>query len=773
MMVGSGDRWWLWIAGEGAPRTEMRTRVCVAHAQCNETFHFFIIVDAWIDRKREGRARNDKGRGRLLFLSSRCDEPPRRRASKKPFPRGAWERGMAARVQGRMHMILEYLTLRNFCLFRGTQALDLRPAERRGKKLPIVLFGGINGGGKTTLFDAIQLALYGSRARCSKRASLSYDDFLIQSIHHGIPPEEGAGVALSFRSISDGLEHDYEVRRDWRVEEGKLRESVVILLDGLANYSLTRSWPQLVEELIPLEIAQLFFFDGEKIRSLAEDASSSETLGSAIKSLLGLDIVERLIADSSILQARLGRNAAESEQREQAEALDKRLQAVDAELKRLALERASLENHRLRAEEEERQAEGAFAASGGKHREDHEQRVGRLAELKALAEETEARLMTLAGGELPLALVTELLGRVGEQDRREEEAGEAEIVGRLLRERDEELLAVLRRKRADDGVVKLIDEYLERDRQARAPAEPVSRRLALSSAGRSLLGHLQGQRLAELKSEAGFLLEKLAVLTGEREDLERALQAVPGEDDLARLVERLKKATQTLTQLNDQGKQLDDASEGLKKEHLQCERQLEGLWQAEFKREDQKRMIELVGRTRGTMQQFLHRATASKIDRLSSLISECFRFLLRKQTLGERILIDPATFAVTLFDVAGQAIRRQRLSEGEKQLFAVSMLWGLARASARPLPAVIDTPMARLDATHRQHLVERYFPNASHQVVILSTDTEVDRHYYPLLRPSLARAYHLRYDEASRQTVGEEGYFWREDDPPRGLEESA
>ena len=81
--------------------------------------------------------------------------------------------------------------------------------------------------------------------------------------------------------------------------------------------------------------------------------------------------------------------------------------------------------------------------------------------------------------------------------------------------------------------------------------------------------------------------------------------------------------------------------------------------------------------------------------------------------------------------------------------------------------------MARLDATHRQHLVERYFPNASHQVVILSTDTEVDRHYYQLLQPSLARAYHLRYDEANRMTVGEEGYFWRDEDPPDGLEESA
>lgn len=195
-------------------------------------------------------------------------------------------------------------------------------------------------------------------------------------------------------------------------------------------------------------------------------------------------------------------------------------------------------------------------------------------------------------------------------------------------------------------------------------------------------------------------------------------------------------------------------------------KKLEQLWQAtakeEAEREDRQRMVGLAGRTRETMQVFLRRATERKIDRLSRLITESFRFLLRKQTLVEQILIDPGTFAITLYDAAGGALARQRLSEGEKQIFAIAMLWGLARASARPLPAVIDTPMARLDAAHRQHLVERYFPNASHQVIVLSTDTEVDRRYYEMLQPAIARAYHLGYDERSRATVAEEGYFWKE-----------
>ena len=72
--------------------------------------------------------------------------------------------------------------------------------------------------------------------------------------------------------------------------------------------------------------------------------------------------------------------------------------------------------------------------------------------------------------------------------------------------------------------------------------------------------------------------------------------------------------------------------------------------------------------------------------------------------------------------------------------------------------AAVDLGLAPLN--HRQHLVERYFPNASHQVVVLSTDTEVDRQYYDLLQPAIARAYHLNYDEKSRMTIGQEGYFW-------------
>jgi DNA sulfur modification protein DndD len=367
---------------------------------------------------------------------------------------------------------------------------------------------------------------------------------------------------------------------------------------------------------------------------------------------------------------------------------------------------------------------------------------------------------------LPLALIPDLFARVERQDVRERQGAEAEIIERLLAERDDRLLDVLRSTEPPPDTLRLVADHLARDREARRPEEPVERRLQLTEGARSLLHH-KGRQLPELRESARALLDELAAVQAEREDLERALAATPSEADLAAVLQRFKDATRDFTLLTDQAGRLDATLADRKADLKEVEQKLHRFWEGnlaqEFEHEDRQRMIQLAGQTRTTMQEFLRRATARKIDRLSGLVTESFRFLVRKQALVRQILIDPSTFAVTLVDAGGHALPRQRLSEGEKQIFAISLLWGLARASARPLPAVIDTPMARLDAAHRQHLVERYFPNASHQVVILSTDTEVDHHYYQLLQPAIARAYHLRYDEAERATVAEEGYFWKAD----------
>ena len=203
-------------------------------------------------------------------------------------------------------MKLLELSLFNFCIYRGEQSFDLCPERRNGKTRPVILVGGINGGGKTTFFDAILLVLYGARANCSKKKpNQAYHEFLKGCIHRGVDHSDGASVSLSFEYASEGVERVYEVKRIWSEKNGKIKETLVVNRDGVKDPWLSKNWNQVVEEIIPLGISQLFFFDAEKIRFIAEDESTSEALGTAIKSLLGLDLAERLIADSKVIEMKL------------------------------------------------------------------------------------------------------------------------------------------------------------------------------------------------------------------------------------------------------------------------------------------------------------------------------------------------------------------------------------------------------------------------------------------------------------------------------------
>lgn len=122
--------------------------------------------------------------------------------------------------------------------------------------------------------------------------------------------------------------------------------------------------------------------------------------------------------------------------------------------------------------------------------------------------------------------------------------------------------------------------------------------------------------------------------------------------------------------------------------------------------------------------------------------------------------IDPNTWQVVLRDSLGRPLERRVFSAGMREMYALALLWALARASGRELPIVIDTPVARLDTTNRRALFERYLPHAGHQVIVLSTDTEVDVEWAKRLSPHVARQYYLDYHSATDSTVIRPGYFF-------------
>ena len=100
------------------------------------------------------------------------------------------------------------------------------------------------------------------------------------------------------------------------------------------------------------------------------------------------------------------------------------------------------------------------------------------------------------------------------------------------------------------------------------------------------------------------------------------------------------------------------------------------------------------------------------------------------------------------------------LSKGERQIFILALYWAIIQISGKHIPFVIDTPYARIDASHREEISSKFFPNISSQVIILSTDEEITKEYYRIIKPYISKEYLLQNNQSENKTTVTNGYFF-------------
>lgn len=656
-------------------------------------------------------------------------------------------------------MILDSIILNNFGAYCGCQEAVLTPEDNK----PIILFGGMNGDGKTTLLDAVQLAFYGSKARISNRGRLGYRDYLRESIHRGSDTGDGAGITVRFHRMIGGDIRHFELQRFWHEGVKGIEEAVRVLRDGMPDDVLTEHWDESIEAYLPSSIAHLFFFDGEQIKDLAEGGHAAEILGTAIHSLLGLDLVDRLETDLKVFERRKKSERLDQETAKELAETRGEYDHVDREQEKTAMAEGVLVNEVGRLAKELRAKEELFRIEGGElylRRTDLENELGVLKKQK---NDIEVQFRELAAGSLPLLLVEDFLVELENVARHEADVSLARVLLDALETRDGEVLATLRTDNLGDESIRKIEQVLKNDRIGRVglAQEPL-----LLSADDSLvpqLAHLRSTVLpVSLKQAKDFIVE-LSILEERLAWLESEIERVPPAERIAVVQRELDTARNIyeakLAELNA----LRIHKQALQRQHDAIEARLDKLGETNmnmrFVEDDRQRTLKHSHRVRETLGRFRTKVVQCHAMRMESLMLESFRKLLRKTDLVRNLTIDPVTFETTLTGRDGKILSFDRLSAGEKQLLATSLLWGLARASGRPVPTIIDTPLGRLDSSHRRHLIERYFPNASHQVLLLSTDEEIVGSYYNTLQPFITRSYLLAHNEVSGQTKIEPGYF--------------
>ena len=651
-------------------------------------------------------------------------------------------------------MILERLTLGDFRAYRGIHEIQLAPRVRYGAERPIILFGGLNGAGKTTLLMAIKLALYGRHALGAGTTQTDYHKFLRDSIHSApgaIVQRNDAFVEIEFVHGKLGEHTRFNVRRSWSTRGRRLHEGLSLSQDGKRRPLTSEACQGFLNELIPIGVSDLFFFDGEKIADLAED-DTGRALGDAVQRLLGLDLVERLRNDLRIYMLRHQVKAGNGRDADETASLQREYEALLEEIRRERDELAEAEKELVVLIAQRDFQDATLTERGGAWGASKKVQEARAKELADVLRRDERELREELAGPYPLSLAHDVLKTAVEAAATGLHALSQTEANDLL-----ESFAETLRSDLDQAGREIVDRVLS---DALKPA-PESSSLDFSLRA---LGRME-QTVRESVPAAQARVERLvrSIETGkdELDTISLRIQRAPDEATLADEFEKLAVLNERITEASSDVAVRQREIKSLYGRAVELARTLREKHKAIAARRDLEQPLGYASGARLVLKDFGQLKAERKIRQLEEEFAASFQALARKDDLVASARIDPHDCTVRLLNDEGRVLNKAQLSAGEKQIYAVAMLEALARTSGRRLPVVIDTPLGRLDSHHRANLVANYFPRASHQVILLSTDVEVDESFYRELSPSISHAFEIRYDPDEHSSSLHEGYFWR------------
>ena len=663
-------------------------------------------------------------------------------------------------------MLITKLTLNNFRVFRGVHEIDLRPAPARlskngpieGTERPIILFGGLNGAGKTSILTAVRLALFGRQSFSQVLSNGEYVDALSELIHKGVGHggvQDNASIELEFKYSQNGEENTYKVIRGWK--RGK-KDNLCLEKDGVQipelNYDQCQGF---LNELIPTGIADLFFFDGEKIAELAEDESGT-VLKTAVRRLLGLDVIAKLKSDLNIFLKKQGSSALSQSLKKEIDSLDEKrishernaeklrgeADIVDAQIELVSRDILSLENKLS-------QNGGAWA----KTREDEQQKVDSLLKEKV---ELEKQIRMEMETSLPFALAPSAMQRLQTQIKQEQQIKKKQNFGNEL----DSFLETLRSKYPSFDTEMAQSAIADSFKAHVGEFDSAELLLDISDRQANTIDYQLSNLARESFSRFDEARVRLQKVEEEIDNASNNIARAPEQEQVQELfsdVRALDKKKEKL--IIEYHALLEEAKRELR-QALETARQIQKLHD---KNKDQSNKDQSISNAQNSillLEKFGEQLTKARVKQLENEFVKSYKKLARKEDLQLSASINPASFDVELVDEHGIKINRKAMSAGEKQIYAISILEALGRTSGRKLPIIIDTPLGRLDSHHRDKLVENYFPTASHQVVILSTDTEIDKNYINLIQDDIARTYEIRFDGLTKSSKVAEGYFWKQ-----------
>ena len=709
-------------------------------------------------------------------------------------------------------MKINKISLYNFNSFEGLNEFDFS-VEDSGKN--IILIGGKNGAGKTSLFTAIKIGLYGPLAF----GYIGINPYYIAKIKDCINSKAfqtkkvESRVQITIAIMVEREIKEYEITREWDYSSQKLIENYHVKCEGQQLTGQELSYFQnYLQSLVPPDLFEFFLFDGEAVGSIFSTTSYNSYVKNAVYTLCGLDTYE-LIRKYTRGYAGKAATEDEAEVRKEYENLKEAVEQEEVARDRLNAEIETDQKELEQLETDLMELETAFKNAGGITREEREDLLRELEKSERLKSESAAKIKIFVEGLMPFFIVREFSDKITDQ-LDYEERGEIFNYVQWKLDRDE-IQHALGADVSDSMIDALMDMLLTKFKpkgfsEDAKPMHDLSKEdTARVNAMISTLNDFSADDMIKTVKQKQQAADRTM-------EINKILRSAMTDEDAAVFAERQKNL---LEKKNELGQKIYEARVELEQTSKKLEiliQQRERAWQHVKESAQNQHVFELSSGLSKMMDSLLSSKTVEIRERLESLIVKNLQRIYRKNNLITHIEIDD-NFQFDLYQDASytaeelanlmknlgkqgfalmvgkqslemlferysvntlnmlqklmmfnpgytfnlyQNIDLSRLSRGERQIFILSLYWSIIELSGQDIPFVIDTPYARIDANHRKEISEKFFPNISKQVIILSTDEEINEEYYRIIKPHIAREYLLINEENQNRTFVENHYFF-------------
>lgn len=693
-------------------------------------------------------------------------------------------------------MKINNIILHNFGSYEGTTDFETRPCDGRN----IVLIGGKNGAGKTTLFTAMRLCLYGYKSMGYKNPNSFYNRAVVKLINNTAKITKPATAFVTMCvELNNGQGMDsFLLTRKWELNES-LIETFSVLKNG-ADLSADEiaDFEKYVVSLIPPELFNLYFFDGEKIADFFMDEGSNTRIKEAFLTLCGYDTFDIMRKNFKRIRAGIPTSSP---------ALDEYIVAKDA------LASAESLYHDLTARlnacvDAIADCEAALDAQekeyyqiGGITEEEWNQKLYTLKEEEKKRESYNALLKKWANDVIPFIMLRKQILALKAQMENENQALKYTYFCEVLN--SPAVQALVKDKLAEidsaafadfgtekEPILNLSFEQnslilaqintilsFEQDKVEKCK-KAIKRSLNLTAKIRKEIDSSSITSVQEYMKRRAQLFEEKSALLVQRVELEQQLVVQKEALTLAeqqlgkiqtRLEEELKRAS-----INDISARaivmLDKLQEILYRRQID---KVENCFRKEIRT--------LMRKTHFIDDIYIDDNFNTHIYRTEKVSIEKIRKALKTNT-EEQLLAFWGTKAMqTLYKKANSnayndmckhfetvdikslslqiEIDKASLSNGEKQIFIMALYYSLVSLCNHELPFVIDTPFARIDTEHRHNISKHFFSELKGQVFILSTNEEINSSHVQILKDKIAATYMLENSDHKRTVVVKNSYF--------------